>query len=171
MRSSRLDHYRQTDVWRSRNSCANSRSSRDWSQVKTATGPKPAMLMTKSLIVSGAVFRTLNMNTSLPGPFRAAAATIVAGMGADKNVYTKTREFHLSTRCVFTHRRDFGPYRAEIEELSEAGAAFVRKRAVLNIAIDKQIILTNSCYIRVIVGLPKACRPIISKRGGFRQML
>jgi hypothetical protein len=53
--------------------------------------------------------------------------------------------------------------------------ASVQKRGVLNIAIDKEIIVTNACYIRLgsIVFLPNGCdgRPLISKGGGFRQIM
>ena len=54
-------------------------------------------------------------------------------------------------------------------------AAFVRNWTVLNIVIDKQIIVTNTCYIRVgsIVVLPNACfgKPFDFRGGGFRQIV
>jgi hypothetical protein len=50
-----------------------------------------------------------------------------------------------------------------------------QNRVMLNIVIDKQIIVTNTCYIEVgwIVVSPNASagRPLISKRGGFRQIV
>jgi hypothetical protein len=55
------------------------------------------------------------------------------------------------------------------------GTASVQKQGVLNIVIDKEIIVTNACYIGLgsIVLLPNACdgRPLISKGGGFRQII
>jgi hypothetical protein len=54
-------------------------------------------------------------------------------------------------------------------------AAFVQNRGVLNIVIDKEIIVTNACYIRLgsIVVLPIVCggRPLISEGAVFRQIM
>src|SRR5258707_11552351 len=52
---------------------------------------------------------------------------------------------------------------------SMSSAAFVQRSAVLNIVIDKQIIVTNSCYTKIgsIVVLPSACagRPFLISEG------
>jgi hypothetical protein len=79
---SRLDNCRQTDVWRSRNSRANSRTSRDRARVKAATGANRRCVRRRIQKVEGEhiIVRSIQGGRG--------NATIVVGMGAD-NVYAK----------------------------------------------------------------------------------